>query len=49
MPFLTIYFRRLAAWGFRLSDDVGGAGFARYNGDRAERGIGEILHATATI
>lgn len=44
--FLTIYLRRLREWGFGIPEGcLSGAPLARYNGDRAERGQGEILVA----
>jgi formylmethanofuran dehydrogenase subunit C len=42
-PFLTIYLRQLAAWGFRVPPSVLSGTLARYNGDRADRGQGEVL------
>jgi formylmethanofuran dehydrogenase subunit C len=42
-PFLRIYLRRLAGWGFPVGADVFSAQMARYNGDLAEGGQGEIL------
>ncbi len=42
-PFLTIYLRQLRAWGFDVPEAVFSGGLARYNGDRADRGQGEIL------
>jgi formylmethanofuran dehydrogenase subunit C len=42
-PFVTIYLRRLSAWGFPVPAEVSAAGMDRYNGDLAEGGQGEIL------
>jgi formylmethanofuran dehydrogenase subunit C len=42
-PFLTIYLRRLSAWGFGVPEEVLTAEMERYNGDLAEGGRGEIL------
>ena len=42
-PFLTIYLKQLRAWGFNVPDAVFSGQFARYNGDRAEGGQGEVL------
>lgn len=42
-PFLAVYLRRLAAWGFRVPADVFSAPVRRYNGDLADGGRGEIL------
>lgn len=42
-PFLTIYLKRLAALGFDVPPAVLSGSLARYNGDRADRGQGEIL------
>ncbi len=42
-PFVTIYLRQLAAWGFGVPPAVFDGTLARYNGDRADRGRGEIL------
>jgi formylmethanofuran dehydrogenase subunit C len=42
-PFLTIYLRRLASWGFPVPDDAFGAVAGRYNGDLADGGLGEVL------
>lgn len=42
-PFLTIYLRHLAAWGFDVPPAVFSGQLARYNGDRADRGQGEVL------
>jgi formylmethanofuran dehydrogenase subunit C len=42
-PFLGVYFRQLAAWGFPVPTRVTGAALERYNGDLAEGGQGEIL------
>jgi formylmethanofuran dehydrogenase subunit C len=41
--FLTIYLKQLRAWGFPMPDPVFSGTLARYNGDRADRGRGEIL------
>ena len=45
-PFLNVYFRQLAAWGFPVPSRVSSAELGRYNGDRAEGGQGEILVAS---
>jgi formylmethanofuran dehydrogenase subunit C len=42
-PFLTIYLRRLAAWGIAVPAEMSSAEVERYNGDLAEGGQGEIL------
>jgi formylmethanofuran dehydrogenase subunit C len=42
-PFLTIYLRQLESWGFDVPAAVLSGQVARYNGDRADRGQGEIL------
>jgi formylmethanofuran dehydrogenase subunit C len=42
-PFLTIYLRQIVAWGFDVPPAVFDGPLARYNGDRADRGQGEIL------
>ncbi len=42
-PFVTLYLRRLASWGFDVPAAVLSGPLARYNGDRADRGQGEIL------
>ncbi len=42
-PFLTIYLKRLAAWGFRVPAEMFSAEMGRYNGDLADGGHGEIL------
>jgi len=42
-PFLTIYLKQLRAWGFDVPDAVFSGLVARYNGDRADQGQGEIL------
>ncbi len=42
-PFLAVYLRRLADWGFRVPVDVFSAESERYNGDLADGGRGEIL------
>jgi formylmethanofuran dehydrogenase subunit C len=42
-PFLTLYLKQLAAWGFDVPPAVFSGSLARYNGDRADRGQGEIL------
>jgi formylmethanofuran dehydrogenase subunit C len=42
-PFLNIYLRQLIAWGLRVPSPVLSGPVARYNGDRADRGQGEIL------
>ena len=43
MPFLTLYFRQLAAWGFSVPQAVCQASLDRYNGDMVVGGRGEIL------
>lgn len=42
-PFLGLYLRRLAAWGFPIPEIAPSAVFERYNGDLLEGGKGEIL------
>ena len=42
-PFLTIYLKQLASWGFPIPPDVFSLEMERYNGDLAERGQGELL------
>lgn len=42
-PFATVYLKQLAAWGFDVPPPVFSGLFSRYNGDRADRGQGEIL------
>lgn len=42
-PFLTVYLKELAAWGFDVPAPVFSGRLSRYNGDRADRGQGEIL------
>lgn len=42
-PFLTLYFRQLAAWGFSVPRAVSLACLDRYNGDMVVGGRGEIL------
>lgn len=42
-PFLTVYLRQLAAWGFPLPPIDPGASFRRYNGDLIGLGKGEVL------
>jgi formylmethanofuran dehydrogenase subunit C len=42
-PFVTLYLRRLRAWGFPVPDAVFSGTFERYNGDRVEGGQGEVL------
>ncbi len=42
-PFLTIYLKQLRAWNFAVPEAVFGADIARYNGDQADHGQGEIL------
>lgn len=42
-PFLKLYYRQLAAWGFAVSGAVSSALLDRYNGDRVGDGQGEIL------
>ena len=44
-PFLSIYLRKMAAWGLPVPFEMFDAEFARYNGDLSEGGIGEILVA----
>ncbi|AGA25626.1 formylmethanofuran dehydrogenase subunit C [Singulisphaera acidiphila] len=41
-PFLTIYLRQLRQWGFPVPDSAFSGPLARYNGDLAQRGQGEI-------
>jgi formylmethanofuran dehydrogenase subunit C len=41
-PFLNVYLRRLASWGFPVPDAAFSTPMERYNGDLAERGQGEI-------
>ena len=41
--FVTIYLKQLQAWGFDVPKPVFAGQFARYNGDRADRGQGEVL------
>jgi formylmethanofuran dehydrogenase subunit C len=43
MPFLPIYYRQLALWGFATPPAVSSAVLDRYNGDRAVDGRGEVL------
>jgi formylmethanofuran dehydrogenase subunit C len=43
LPFLTLYFRQLAEWGFPVPRAVQSALLDRYNGDLAVGGQGEIL------
>lgn len=45
-PFLTIYLKKLREWGFPVPEAAFAGLVARYNGDRAERGQGEILVGT---
>lgn len=42
-PFMTVYLRRLAAWGFETPAALSSDRFRRYNGDLAGGGQGEIL------
>lgn len=42
-PFLALYLRQLAAWGFGVPARVTSAEMGRYNGDRAGGGQGEVL------
>jgi formylmethanofuran dehydrogenase subunit C len=42
-PFVTLYLRQLRAWGFPVPDPAFAGTFRRYNGDRVERGQGEVL------
>jgi formylmethanofuran dehydrogenase subunit C len=42
-PFLTVYLRKLLSWGFDFPREVLAGTLARYNGDQAARGQGEIL------
>ena len=42
-PFLTIYYRQLAEWGFPVSRAVSSALLERYNGDMVVGGQGEVL------
>jgi formylmethanofuran dehydrogenase subunit C len=42
-PFLTIYYRQLAEWGFAVSRAVSSTPLERYNGDMVVKGQGEIL------
>ena len=42
-PFVALYLRRLAAWGFPVPELSPFATFERYNGDLLELGKGEIL------
>jgi formylmethanofuran dehydrogenase subunit C len=42
-PFLAVYLRRLAAWGFAVPELTPSAAFERYNGDLLSLGKGEIL------
>ena len=41
--FVTIYLRQLREWGFPVPEAAFAGTLSRYNGDRAERGQGEIL------
>lgn len=47
-PFLTIYAKRLAEWGFAVPSAVFSGLLDRYNGDLANGGQGEILVATSS-
>ena len=42
-PFLAVYYRQLAEWGFAVSGAVSSAWLERYNGDLVVGGQGEIL------
>jgi formylmethanofuran dehydrogenase subunit C len=42
-PVLTIYLRHLVGWGFDVPAAVFSGRLTRYNGDRADRGQGEVL------
>jgi formylmethanofuran dehydrogenase subunit C len=42
-PFLALYYRQLAGWGFAISEAVSSAWLERYNGDLVVGGQGEIL------
>jgi formylmethanofuran dehydrogenase subunit C len=42
-PFLTLYYRQLAEWGFRVAPAVSSARLERYNGDLVVKGQGEVL------
>jgi formylmethanofuran dehydrogenase subunit C len=46
--FLTIYLKQLVEWGFPIPTAMFAGPLARYNGDLAERGQGEILVWPAT-
>ncbi len=41
--FLSIYLRRLRAWGFAVPDDLAAAKWRRHSGDLVSLGKGEIL------
>lgn len=43
--FVTIYLKRLGEWGFPVAQRAFVGTMTRYNGDRAERGQGEVLVA----
>jgi len=45
LPFLTIYAKQLAEWGFAVPEMMSPGLFDRYNGDLASGGQGEILVA----
>lgn len=45
LPFLTIYAKQLAEWGFAVPEMMSPGLFDRYNGDLANGGQGEILVA----
>ena len=45
LPFLTIYAKQLAEWGFAVPEMMSPGLFDRYNGDLANGGQGEILIA----
>lgn len=47
-PFLSLYLRRLAVWGFDEAEEVRSVALSRYNGDVADGGLGEILVAGGT-
>jgi formylmethanofuran dehydrogenase subunit C len=46
-PFLAIYLKTLREWGFPVPESAFAETVARYNGDRAEGGQGEILVASS--
>ena len=45
-PFLAIYLKTIREWGFPVPESAFAATVARYNGDRAEAGQGEVLAAS---